>query len=370
MLNYTRDIIKFDPREFNFNTIVLDWLNKLCMERNTRRITDLSEIHGIPDIGLQIEEYRQHLFKLFRTPHFQKVYRSFGKWLIDAYFSPDAVIQKTPTVRIHLTGGKSVSFHSDAWYGHGQNVNSFWLPLTRVWGSNSLQMARSSQESRAFLRQIGLKRLDLDAINTQSEQLCEAVDAGFGDLIVFNGDVIHGTVENRTGFSRVSFDFRIAHSASDLGNKPLTNFYSYTQLLQAPMPESGVAPRRRRALMYSSTCRAVSAKSQLVFLSEFARINSIDVVGSESEIVVFDYAPVLHKYARLSDAGLDCILLFSVDALPRDRKLRERIYDDSLKSGVHLIFGSEDITLARREDIREVERLISDYGTTSSFQAA
>ena len=29
-------------------------------------------------------------------------------------------------------GGKSVSFHTDKWYGHGDTVSSFWLPLTPV----------------------------------------------------------------------------------------------------------------------------------------------------------------------------------------------------------------------------------------------
>lgn len=371
MLNYSKDQIRFDTGRFNFAELVLDAINHKLREEGLTPIAQLNEIHAVPQIAQRLEAFRQHLFSLFRTPPFQKAFREFGKSLIETYFTREAVIQKTPTVRIQLAGGKSVSFHSDAWYGHGERVNSFWLPLTRVWGSNSLQIARNVDESIAFLERIAYEQLDLDEINVQAADLCEPVQADFGDLVVFNGDVLHGTLNNESGASRVSFDFRIAHSLQDIGTKPAANFYTYEQLSQ-PLEElttASEATPRRRALMYSGICRGVSAKNQLVFLNEYARINNIDIIGSESEIVAFDYAPVLQKYAKNPEANMDCILLFSVDLLPSDRSLRDRVYQGVLKNGLQVAFGAEDLVLSKAEDIQRVERLLESRPSLSTAAA-
>lgn len=371
MLNYSKDQIRFDSARFNFAELVLDAVNHKLQEEGVAPIAQLSEIHTVPQIAHHLEAFRQHLFSLFRTPPFQKAFREFGKSLIETHFTQEAVIQKTPTVRIQLAGGKSVSFHSDAWYGHGERVNSFWLPLTRVWGSNSLQIARNVEESIEFLERIAYEQLDLDEINVQAAELCEPVHADFGDLVVFNGDVVHGTLNNESGSSRVSFDFRIAHSLQEIGTKPAANFYTYEQLSH-PLEESttaSAATPRRRALMYSGICRGVSAKSQLVFLNEYARINNIDIVGSESEIVVFDYAPVLQKYAKNPEANMDCILLFSVDLLPSDRALRDRVYRGALKNSLQVVFGAEDLVLSKAEDIQRIERLLESRPTLSTAAA-
>jgi hypothetical protein len=71
---------------------------------------------------------------------------------------------------------------------------------------------------------------------------------------------------------------------ADIGNKPASNYYAYHQM--DGEDEAVAASETRRActaLMYSGTCRGISAKSQLVFLNEYAKINNINIMGSESQ---------------------------------------------------------------------------------------
>ncbi|TWT34015.1 putative glycosyl transferase [Posidoniimonas corsicana] len=372
-MNYSNDRLQFDTSRFDFAKLVLDEINRHQRAIGLQQVEELRQVHKVDGIAQHLEAHRQHLFTLFRTPAFQRLYREFGKQLIDDHFTTEAVIQKTPTVRIQLAGGNSVSFHSDAWYGHGSRVCSFWLPLTTVSGANSLQMARDIDESRQFLSQIAEEQMDLDEINDKAAALCDPVEAAFGDLIVFNGDMVHGTVHNATPTSRVSFDFRIAESVTDIGMKPAANFYTYEQL-STPVSDHAcgeIARRpRRRSLMYSGACRGVSAKSQLVFLNEYARINDIDIVGSESEIVVFDYAPVLQKYAKNPPSGIDSVLLFSVDLLPADPDIRRRIYENAIASKVALLFGAEDVCLSDECDIAKVETLVTHPQPAPTLSAA
>jgi sporadic carbohydrate cluster protein (TIGR04323 family) len=355
---FTRDRLTFDRRQFDFVSLVEKEIGAHLATSGRPPLASLDQIHDVEGIETQLEGYRQLLFALFRKECFQRVYCSLGKKLIDEHFSKRALIQKTPTVRIHLAGGNSVSFHSDAWYGHGRRVYSFWLPLTGVFGSNSLQMARSLDESQAFLREVETRQLDLDEINALAAGICEPITAQFGELIVFSAEMVHGTTTNETRKSRISFDFRIAESADDIGNKPQANFYNYDQLASGKTKETApaVSARSYSALLYSGTCRGISAKSQLVFLNEYARMNNIQVVGGESEIVVFDYAPVLQKYAKNPAPNMNSVLLFSVDLLPRDEQLRHRIYRSAIARQVAIIFGAEDCVLNGTDDIEQIER--------------
>jgi sporadic carbohydrate cluster protein (TIGR04323 family) len=355
---FTSERLTFDTQQFNFAGLMHDEINSYLAANDCAPLATLEQIHHIEGIHENLEQYRQLLFSLFRTERFQRVYCALARQLIDEHFTPQALVQKTPTVRIHLPGGVSVSFHSDAWYGHGRQVYSFWLPVTNVFGSNSLQMARSVDESRALLCHIAQQQLDLDEINNHAARLCQSITAKFGELIVFDSDMVHGTITNNTGLSRVSFDFRIAEGLEHTGNKPAANFYAYSQLAgQGAAATQPAAPKRSfSALMYSGTCRGISAKSQVIFLNEYARINDIRIIGSESEVIVFDYAPVLQKYVKRPTSNMDSILLFGVDLLPDDPRLRRNIYNQAIESGVTIIFAAEDIRLSSDSDVERVEQ--------------
>ena len=69
---------------------------------------------------------------------------------------------------------------------HGCEIN-FWIPITRVWGSNSLYVESAP----------GLKDF-------------KAFDMRYGEMAIFNGSrCLHYTEANRTEAVRVSFDFRV-----------------------------------------------------------------------------------------------------------------------------------------------------------------
>merc|ERR1712232_1221999 len=73
---------------------------------------------------------------------------------------------------------------------HGAEVN-FWVPVTRVWGSNSLQV--ESEPGKEDFHPLELE---------------------YGEFVVFNGSrCLHYTVPNSTDSARVSFDFRVIPSS-------------------------------------------------------------------------------------------------------------------------------------------------------------
>jgi ectoine hydroxylase-related dioxygenase (phytanoyl-CoA dioxygenase family) len=121
------------------------------------------------------------------------LYRAFvAKFVADLIGTRQLCYQQVPTFRIHLPGNVAVGeFHRDAEYHHQDGEMNFWLPLTPAWGTNSLWVETAPYSERYH-----------------------PVQAQPGEVYVFDGvHLRHGNKLNRTGVSRVSFDFRCIPSA-------------------------------------------------------------------------------------------------------------------------------------------------------------
>merc|ERR1712060_1012636 len=97
--------------------------------------------------------------------------------------------QCPPTLRCQLPSSHALGHrHRDDMYeGHqGEEIN-FWLPLTHVWGNNSLHV-ESTPGAGDF----------------------RALELAYGEFFRFHGGQCeHFTMANDTGVSRVSLDFRV-----------------------------------------------------------------------------------------------------------------------------------------------------------------
>ena len=92
--------------------------------------------------------------------------------------------QMPPTFRVHLDGSGTVSeLHRDRDYGMPSTRRTAWVPLTNVWGNNSLWVEDAGS----------MKPVELE----------------YGQFIIFDSSsLLHGSVTNDTGTTRVSFDCR------------------------------------------------------------------------------------------------------------------------------------------------------------------
>ena len=97
--------------------------------------------------------------------------------------------QLPPSIRCHLAGaGTASAFHKDgeAKYGVSANSLNLWIPLTRVYGNNSIYIEQT-----------------MDSGNYQP------VTLNPGEILVFDAyNLTHGSNPNTTKSSRVSLDIR------------------------------------------------------------------------------------------------------------------------------------------------------------------
>lgn len=102
--------------------------------------------------------------------------------------APDFLYQKIPTFRVHLPGNVATGgFHRDADYNHDEAELNYLVPLTSMYGTNSVWL-ESAVGKRDF----------------------HPVRMSVGEVLKFHGACLeHGSVSNDTGRTRVSFDFRV-----------------------------------------------------------------------------------------------------------------------------------------------------------------
>lgn len=123
-------------------------------------------------------------------PEFLNAYKRFIKDEVSPNFKTDMglIYQKWPTFRFHLPNNVAVgAWHTDGSYNHPPNEINFIVALTSMYESNATII--ESEPGKKDFHQLE----------------CEP-----GEYIRFNGnECLHGNLPNKTGKTRISFDFRV-----------------------------------------------------------------------------------------------------------------------------------------------------------------
>lgn len=188
-------IYKFDTKKYDFRRIIEKYLETNKLED----IYDENLKFENPLECLQTKYHELYANKISINSNFLDLYNNFIGEYISKLFDFKFYYQKKPYLRVHQKEKVSVlDYHTDNQYlveSHFsdfyknilQNEINFWLPLTEAYDTNSLWVETS----------LGSKKFN-------------PIKASYGDLIQFDGSNLHhGTEVNKTGQTRVSFDFRI-----------------------------------------------------------------------------------------------------------------------------------------------------------------
>ena len=122
---------------------------------------------------------------------FDEIFETYRSFVLDTITDRVGNItsyQSPTSFRFHYCGRSSSVFHKDRDFGVEEERLNIWVPLTKVWGDNSLWVESV----------IGAK--DFTPITMRP-----------GQALIFDGvNLGHGSKINTTISSRISFDFRVA----------------------------------------------------------------------------------------------------------------------------------------------------------------
>ncbi|MCR8997433.1 hypothetical protein [Brevibacillus laterosporus] len=176
-------IIRYDTKRYDF----LSWASHSL---DTRELHQLHQQFNYPSL-----EMVNHLMNLLKN-QFEEINGLLYMFIneeIASVLGPIASYQNPPSFRVHFHGTGFTPFHRDRdWHGKiDMNIvrrfRNIWIPLTKVWGNNSLWI-ESTEDMGDF----------------------QPIELEYGEALVFDGqNLVHGTYRNDTGATRVSFDFRV-----------------------------------------------------------------------------------------------------------------------------------------------------------------
>lgn len=160
-----------------------------------RILEKFANSHGISQLGPRDNIWNQRFLSTFQSKdhvhvkRFNDLLHEFIRTCVLPDLGTDRIaFQVKPTLRCHLPAtGASGRPHRDENYGHPWSEINYWIPVTKVWGSNSL-----TAESSCGLGDF------------------HSFDADIGQGLRFWGNQVwHFTCPNETDSTRVSFDIRV-----------------------------------------------------------------------------------------------------------------------------------------------------------------
>ena len=194
-------IIKFDTKKNPLLDIVLEFFGASSLTDIFKKFSN-SEIYS-------------KLYQLEKTKKFSDIYKNLVTAMENELGTNEFYFQKIPSFRIHRIHTNSVLYHNDIMYGHGEEVVNVWVPLLNTNKMNSLFLSNINLSKKA-LKEFKNKKMSLIEANKLFQSASSPCLVNYGEMLIFNTLIIHGTAVNSSNEDRISLDFRILPHGSEL----------------------------------------------------------------------------------------------------------------------------------------------------------
>ena len=183
-------IFHFDTERWNFRSLVSTFFNTHDLEHLhlNPAFNPLTQQHPAPNYEATRNSWAASKnLKEAVSAAAEPIFRDLLHGLVADFFHPIASFQPRAAVRVNFHGSKAIlRFHTDAEYGQDLEAVNLWLPITSAFGSNSMYL--ESDVGRGDYTPLQLS---------------------YGQACLFRGtELMHGTKDNDSGSTRISFDLR------------------------------------------------------------------------------------------------------------------------------------------------------------------
>jgi len=359
--NWNNNKIKFDLQEFNWYEF---WLEK--SKEIFPQITDLSQLHKVLK-PFEINELAHKLQSLSLTTEFVNKLDNFCD-TICSFVDEEYMIQKAVNIRIvipdQVKAGRLLTFHKDGWVGNGMGVKNIWVPITKSFDTNSLQIL-TSDDSDIISKKCLDERWSSDKLQEECKKVCTPLQIDTDEVFLFSSNNIHGNVNNDTDVTRVSMDFRILIKGESFYRKLPAGYFR----MKGDSFEELKPDLNRDWVTYagwnSKHTKFIPAPLQRLFLNNYIKKLNIKSIDYKFELEFMDWMPNLHDYVEQKSIG--GIVVYSLYSLPDDPFLRYKLLKSALDNDSHILFANEDIYFKDQKDLEKIKNIYQFYENSESI---
>tara|TARA_Y100000996_G_scaffold408018_1_gene386409 strand:- start:578 stop:1618 length:1041 start_codon:yes stop_codon:yes gene_type:complete len=334
-------IIKFDKNNIKLKNFILN----LFGEKNIQNIINKNSS----------EEIYKTIYDGINNKKFNSIYEKIVKRISIFLKNKNFYYQKIPSFRVHRINQKSVNYHTDIWYGHGENVMNVWVPLTETNSFNAIHIS-NIKDSTNLQKKFFREKLSIAKINNLAKKISKPQIVDYGNILLFNTKTFHGTHKNLSKKHRLSFDFRILLLNQSAGTKPIDEFYNKFNKKIKKKTKCLSYIYKRNFLMEN-----LSHKVQREINFGYCLSNNLEFSLEETEIHGVDHYPNLLFY--LDKKIYNHIVMTSILCLPNNLKLRNKLLNLSKKNHIELHFSLENKKLSdlKKNEINQYfEKLVKN----------
>jgi sporadic carbohydrate cluster 2OG-Fe(II) oxygenase len=348
---------KYDKKKFDFLLLV----EKFLSEKTGNKIKKLNDINQVYQSN-EVNTISRLFYELFHKEVFTNLYNNFIKNVLEIHIDKEFVYQVIPSIRIAFPNSKSVNFHNDCWYGHGQDVQNIWVPLTNVRKTQSLAFL-SEINNQKLLSFFHKKQPSLVEIQRHCEKKIEFAECNYGEFIIFPTKALHGTVVNVSDKIRVSFDFRICTN-NDFGLKNPKFFrkiFNNDNKINS-LRRDADKNKQLTAIGYLNQFSIydnfkISQTIQHEAVTSFCLKNNLDLILLETELIGFTKPLNLEDILFGSRSGLaKDIVVFSDKLIFLENPLYFKLIKKSIAKNFRFHFVNEGYILDKFSSIRILKK--------------
>jgi sporadic carbohydrate cluster protein (TIGR04323 family) len=303
--------------------------------------------------------------------------------VLEPIFGTDIAVQRYMNLRVLLPTRHEmiINFHTGLWYGHGMGTGTCWMPLTPCFDTNSMLVIdrRKSAELCAEALRDSWRQ---DKMQEVFFSHARPVIAEPGKAFLFNQEIIHGNVPNQTDQTRVSIDFRLMVRGGKIRRKLVGGYYvllneelierhatagsgagaTITQLTDEVKPqESQTRDEGYTCISYVNNNTRITSGIPIVLqrlmMRDYCEPLGLKYTYEQLELEVMPYLPTLQHVIEQNRPNE--IVMYSVNALPENRDLRDRILNLALENRVKLHFANEDYRFESEGDRKWIDDTLS-----------
>ncbi|MAJ23812.1 MAG: hypothetical protein CMI75_08565 [Candidatus Pelagibacter sp.] len=252
---------------------------------------DLTETNG----EIKLTRLRTVLLNFFSTYEFKQAYYKIAQELSDIYDIPTYkfIIQPQPTPRVSSPGQHGTSWHTDYWYGHGEDFRTVWVPLLGVVPGSTFDVVERSSDNKKLLDHYSsnpdLLAENFDLMGSQTHQVLP----DNGSAFVFSSRLLHGSPLNTSQTNRISFDFRFGSVEDSSSTKDLSRYLKIGN--NELVPHGKTYPGKY--LKYIRGGCGIDPSVQHILVEGVINSHSIEITGQEAEIERYGQ-PMFRKHLK------------------------------------------------------------------------
>lgn len=303
---------------------------------------------------------RKHLEKLTNSREFSQRLDAFlADYIAPIAGTSDYLVQSTCGIRIVVPNqekaGRLLSFHTGYWTGYNNHIGTVWIPITRAWGSNTMQVL-SWHDTIELMHRIHSERLPLDQIQRLCMEKMFPVELEVGQAWLFNQGHLHGNVNNETDITRMSFDARWALPGHNLGPRRAGSFFRL-QGHHAAIETGELKKGPWVAFVDQNSAYIGQTPHYMIreFLLEVARRYDITINEWSNEYWGCTWMPKLLDF--VSRPSLSGLIVPSIQAFGGSTEARLEMFERALSNGQQILFVDENLLMKDRGDLDLIARL-------------